>query len=676
MPITNLVGRNRGLLIRTFKDVMTKQPNVTPESTQNDTELPDINSTLAEAELANDRLASRFWAWLRRFRIPLLVVGHLGIFCLIYWSALVIRFETWFPTHRPRFFWWGLPLVVITKLIVFYAMKNFHGWWRYVTFSDLVALARAATISLLTIIFVDLIALPDFQIPRSVILIDWAFTIAVLSAVRSIFRFWDEQASSFRSQHQEKRALLIGDDGEAAKLAYLINSRPALNIKIVGLVSLAEQAKPTRYSNLKVIGSVGDIDRLAKHYRAKTIYVPAGKIRGKDLRDLVYQATRHELAVNVVPNLSDLLVGGTNIPIRKVEFEDLLKRAPVELDTGAIQKMVTGKRILVTGAGGSIGAEICRQLIQFDPECLILAGRGENRIYRINNELKSNTQVELKPVIVNVTDSRRIELLFEREKPQIVFHAAAHKHVPLMEASPGEAIINNVEGTRVVADAARLHEVDRFVLVSTDKAVNPTSVMGCTKHLAERYCVTLGSVAEKTKFVVTRFGNVLGSEGSVVPLFEEQIRRGGPITVTDPEMTRFFMTIPEASQLVLQAAAMGEGGEIFVLEMGEPVKIVDLAKDMIRFAGLPSDSIDIVFTGRRPGEKLHEELNYRGEESLPTQHEQIVTSCYRPFEFSQVQRELQELVQIAFSDPETIKTKLKELVPEYESPETTSQASS
>ncbi len=603
-------------------------------------------------------------SWLKRHRIPILVVGHLGVFCLIYMIALTIRFETWFPTHNPSFFTIGLPFVALTKLAVFYALRNFHGWWRYVTFSDLLSLARAATVSLILIVLIDYLFIPNFQIPRSVIVIDWALSVAVLSGLRSICRVWDENISVLHNENAGKRALLVGNDNASAKLAHLINSRPALNVKIVGLVG-ADETNKGHFSNLKVIGSIKEIKQLAAHYRARILYVPTGALSGKDLRQLVGDARKIDLEVNVVPEFGDSLTGGTQIPIRKVKFEDLLRRRPVQLDNRAIATMISGKTVMVTGAGGSIGSEICRQLIKFNPARLILAGRGENRIYDIQNELQRISTIPIVPSIVTVTDVRRVDQLFSEHRPDIVFHAAAHKHVPLMEDSPGEAVVNNVDGTRIVADAAVKFKVSRFVLVSTDKAVNPTSVMGCTKQLAERYCLAADSLSD-SKFVVTRFGNVLGSAGSVVPLFEEQIRRGGPITVTDPEMTRFFMTIPEASQLVLQAAAMGEGGEIFVLAMGEPVKIVDLAKDLIRFAGLSPENIEIEFTGIRPGEKLYEELYYREEESIPTEHKQIMSAYCRPFDFQEVSKNISELVSLAFADHETIKSKIKSLVPEYQ----------
>jgi len=323
---------------------------------------------------------------------------------------------------------------------------------------------------------------------------------------------------------------------------------------------------------------------------------------------------------------------------------------------------------MVTGAGGSIGSEICRQVMRFRPKALILAGRGENRIFSIEKEFQNvDRDVEVHACIADVTDVARMEQVFQKYRPEVIFHAAAHKHVPLMELNVGEAVKNNVGGTKCVADLAQQYGVLNLVFVSTDKAVHPSSVMGVTKQIAERYVHAL-SQKSKTRFSVVRFGNVLGSAGSVVPVFQEQIRRGGPITVTDAQMTRFFMTIPEASQLVLQAAGMGQGGEIFVLEMGEPVRIVDLARDLIRLSGLPGGAVEIAFTGVRPGEKLYEELYFDDEETLPTAHENIRAAFPRPYTSDEVRQAIAELARDVHGPEELLRRKLQEVVPEYVPP--------
>ena len=609
-------------------------------------------------------------SWLARFkrnRIPILVVGHVLIFCLIYWFALFVRFDKFIPDNPQHLQF--LPLVIGIKIIVFYLLQTFHGWWRYVTFNDLVTLAKATAVSIGIFFLIDFFFIPD-QISRAAILIDGAFTIAVMSMLRSAWRLWDEQLSILTpGSVKRKRALLVGADFESAKLAYLINSRSGLEFKIAGLLS-TDRTKPIRYSDLRVVGHVDEISEHCKTLRIETVYVPSGKLAAKELRDLIDLVTEHGIQVNVVPSMMSLLEGGSQIPIREVSFEDLLRRPPVNLDQEAISEMIRGKTVLVTGAGGSIGSELCRQLIKFTPNKMILLGRGENRIYHIQRELGPVAgETELVMALASITDERRMNNIFDTYRPDVVFHAAAHKHVPMTEQNIGEAVINNVFGTKVVVDVCDAYNVKRCVMISTDKAVNPTSIMGCTKQLAERYCLGKNS---KTRFMVSRFGNVLGSEGSVVPLFKEQIRRGGPITITDPRMTRFFMTIPEAAQLVIQAGSMGKGGEIFVLEMGEPVKIVDLARDLIRLAGLPANSIDIQFTGIRQGEKLYEELfYYSSEKSLPTEHAKILTAFHRPFDYEVISQSIDELIEFAYSKPEFIRQELEALVPEFKGTDAT-----
>ena len=435
--------------------------------------------------------------------------------------------------------------------------------------------------------------------------------------------------------------------------------------RVVGLLSAGPYSRGQRYSDLRVLGSLDLLDEITRLHKIKTVFVISGSIPAKTLRDLLEKVADCNAKIKILPKLEEQLKGLDQLPIREVAYDDLLRRKPVTLDLGAIGQIVENKTILVTGAGGSIGSELCRQLSRFKPARIVLLGRGENRIYHIKRELiGAHSHIEFVAKIANVTDRRRMNEIFNELKPEVVFHAAAHKHVPLVEENVGESIINNVVGSKVVADMAHEHGVERFVLISTDKSVNPTSIMGCTKQMAERYCQALDNES-KTMFISTRFGNVLGSAGSVVPLFQEQIRKGGPITVTDERMTRYFMTIPEASQLVIQAASMGNGGEIFVLDMGEPVKIMDLAKDLIRLAGHPPGSIDIVVKGLRPGEKLYEELYYGDEKSLPTKHDQILSSYSRMIPLVEVEDQVRRLVGAAFDHPDKIKRLMKEVIPEY-----------
>jgi FlaA1/EpsC-like NDP-sugar epimerase len=597
-----------------------------------------------------------------------LILVHTLLFAGTYYLSYLLRFEFVLPTSptdQVSGFRNSIAIVVAIQLLVFFFLKNFHGWWRHVTFTDFVKLGRAATISTVLILVVDYVLLP-LQIPRTVNLINWLLTIIVIGSLRSAFRFWDENIAVDRQNKNAQRVLLVGTDFDIIRTAHQINNNPQMGVQIVGLVSEVPVRKIQWIGQLKVVGDIENLHELVAHYRVKTVLAVSGSSNPKLIRRLMDLSRAQSFQVRIIPNLDDHLVGRTTISLREVSFEDLLRRSPIKLATQDIEGAVSGTVVMVTGAGGSIGSELCRQLSRFNPRTLILLGRGENRLFEIERELsRIHPDAQVVSVLANVVDARRMNEVFETWKPDVVFHAAAHKHVPLTEQNIGEAVINNVLGTQITADVAVAHGVQRFVLVSTDKAVNPTSVMGCTKQLAERYCLALGSQQTDTKFVVTRFGNVLGSAGSVIPVFRDQIQRGGPVTVTDPRMTRFFMTIPEAAQLVIQAGSMGRGGEVYVLDMGEPVKILDLAKDLIQLAGLPLDSIEIKFTGIRQGEKLYEELYYDDEKSMPTQHEKILSAYHRPYEYQETLASLKHLIASGYSSPAEILKLLKELVPEF-----------
>jgi len=607
---------------------------------------PDFDKELVDPRKSRSPLTK----FILRYRIALLMVIHAGLFIGIYWCAFLMRFTLDVRQVYIDLYWQGLIAVITIKIGVFMWLRSFHGWWRHVSFSDFISLLRSAFVATIVIAAADYFFLHK-QIPRIVLLNDLVMTIVVIGGLRSVWRVWDERIVPLDSSRVKERALLIGSVFETARLAHLINSQHQLGIRILGLVATNKSGLGKRFSDLRVVGKLD------------------GSVPAKQLRSLLDKASDDGFKVKILPKLSDQLRGMDKLPIREVAFDDLLRRDPAKLDIGSIARIVKGKTVLITGAGGSIGSELCRQIARFAPANMVLLGRGENRIYHIERELKEQTDlIKFIPRIANITDEPRMAEIFESLRPDLVFHAAAHKHVPLVEHNVGESIINNVKGSKIVADLADRFGVERFVLVSTDKAVNPTSMMGCTKQMAERYCQSLAQTS-KTKFISTRFGNVLGSAGSVVPLFQEQIRKGGPVTVTDPRMTRYFMTIPEASQLVIQAAAMGDGGEIFVLEMGEPVRIVDLAKDLIRLAGHPQGSIDIVFSGVRPGEKLYEELYYENEESTPTKHDQILSSHSRVFSMEAVQDQVKRLIDAAYAPQEKIRALMKEIVPEYAPPE-------
>ena len=614
-----------------------------------------------------DKADSNDPAWiqfLKNHRLVFLIGMHSVLFCLVYWFAFLMRFSLLVPDKYMELYSISVLPVVSIKLVVFYALHSFHGWWRHVNFSDFIALVRSSAVATIVLVALDALLLPG-QIPRIVIANDFFATIVLTGALRSFWRVWDERIAPLDRKRKAERALLIGNSVHAARVAHMINRQLDLNVRIQALVSPGEFHKHAQFSDLRVVAGLDDLPKTMRDHNASILFVIAGSVPAKSLRVLLDAASEHDFQIKILPTLNEQLRGLDQMPIREVSCEDLLRRKPAKLDLDAITRFVTGKCVMVTGAGGSIGSELCRQIMRFEPSEIILLGRGENRIFHIERELRGqNTITTLTPRIVNITDLQRMREVYETHRPNVVFHAAAHKHVPLVEQNVGESIINNVLGTKNVADLADEYGVDRFVLISTDKSVNPTSMMGCTKQMAERYCQAMGA-RSKTRFISTRFGNVLGSAGSVVPIFQKQIQKGGPITITDRRMTRYFMTIPEATQLVLQAATMGDGGEIFVLEMGAPVKIVDLAKDLIRLAGHPPDAIDIIETGMRPGEKLFEELYYQNEKSLPTKHDQILSSTSRKFTFEDVESQVLSLIDAAFLPSVEIRALMHDYIPEF-----------
>ena len=483
---------------------------------------------------------------------------------------------------------------------------------------------------------------PAYHIPRGVLILDTLVSIFVLGSLRASWRLAREQFRASWAIQTASCALVVGTDDTTAMLAHQIQSHPESQYRIRGFLETnGASSRGRRLGQIPIVGHVRDVSKVAARLGIHNILMLSGGLPGDKLRQLMQACDDSSLELKIIPQVQDLFSGDRQVPIRDIEIADLLGRDPVELDTQSIAQLIDGRTIMVTGAGGSIGSEICRQILNFHPQDAA-AGRAVVRIASsrsIGNWPRVTARTQLRTLIGDVADEPRMRQIFETYRPNVVFHAAAHKHVPMMEHNVGEAIKNNVLGTKCVADLADEFGAESFVMISTDKAVHPSSVMGASKHLAERYVHAL-STESKTRFVVTRFGNVLGSAGSVVPIFQEQIRRGGPITVTHPDMTRFFMTIPEASQLVLQAAAMGEGGEIFVLEMGEPVKIVDLARDLIRLSGLPEGSIEITFTVTRPGEKLNEELYFEQEQTMETTHPKLQIAYHRPFAADDVRRDI------------------------------------
>jgi FlaA1/EpsC-like NDP-sugar epimerase len=602
---------------------------------------------------------------LLRARLAVIVAGHLAIFAASLSLAYVIRFDGAIPPVHLKALLWFLPLAVPLKMGVFAALGSHRGWCRYNTFADMLGVARAATIGSL------LIAAMAFwrggwAIPRSVILIDWAGTLLLVGGCRGAMRLFRERYYP-RILHLElPRVLIVGASEVGMVLAREIRGNPHLAMQAVGFLDSGPGLKGRVLAGVKVLGSPPEVREIAARFDIQVVLVPTPVVPPSEVRALVMACADSGVRVQVVPELEAVLNGRVAVQPRDVDIHDLLCREPVRLDGEAVGRFLRDRVVLVTGAAGSIGSELCRQALSFKPRRLVLLDHSENGLFYVERELRGLAgSTELVVRVASITDRLRIRTLFETLRPDVVLHAAAHKHVPMMEANPGEAIKNNVFGTRTLLDEALRSDVEAFVMISTDKAVNPTSVMGACKRLAEMY-IQARSTTTRARLVTVRFGNVLGSNGSVVPLFKEQIRRGGPITITHPDMTRYFMTIPEATQLVLQAGAQGRGGEIFVLDMGQPVRILDLARDMIRLSGL-TEGRDIAITcaGLRPGEKLYEELYDAAEARIPTPHPKIFAARHRASSLPQLEAGLDFLGELVEDRAESVIAGLQALIPEY-----------
>lgn len=638
----------------------------------------------------NERSGERWSPIVIRNRLLLVVAAHALLFAVALLSAFLLAYNfRWrIPRQDDTFLWFYefyLPLLcfaVPIKLVVFHFTRQYHGSWRYVGLRDLLGVMSAALVGTFTFLSLYFVAenlwqsrlghplIDQFRDLRqsSVFLIDWAATIGLVCGARILVRFYYEEVQP-RHAVEPRRVLICGagDAGEALLRELLRMRREAY--EVVGLLDDEVPDLHGRIHDVEVLGRLSEVRAVCARYEVEEVLIALPKASPKLIRSIVERCEGIGVRFRTMPAVSDLLEGRVQVSqMRDVDIADLLGRQAVQLDLELIGAALRGKRVLVTGAGGSIGSEMCRQIASFDPARLVLVERAENSLFEIDRELRSAfSGIRIVPCVADVTDRRRLMHIFEQERPTAVFHAAAHKHVPMMEINPGEAVKNNVVGSATVADAAIACGVEKMVMISTDKAVNPTSIMGCTKRVAEMYVQGLTDTGT-TQIVTVRFGNVLGSSGSVVPIFRKQIAEGGPVTVTHPDMTRYFMTIPEAAQLVLQAGVMGKGGEIFVLHMGEPVRIVDLARDMITLSGLrPGIDIDIVFSGKRPGEKLFEELSTEDEMVGDTAHPKIGIWKHRPSDLATLRTAIEDLIEMADgATPHEIREALRNLVPEYE----------
>lgn len=502
---------------------------------------------------------------------------------------------------------------------------------------------------------------------EGVIMLDLLTTIMLLAGLRMLVRLYHEEFFS-ETRGSARRFLIVGAGNAGEALLREMLRRKDVQYEVVGFIDDNPAKIGMSIHGIPVLGNVDQLPEICRKHNIDEIAIAIPSANRKQLRRVVQVCEGTKLRFSTVPSLTDIASGKLRVSqMRDVDINDLLGRDEVKLDLADIEKYLNGRTILVTGAGGSIGSEMCRQVCAFGPKALLLVEQAENPLFFIERELLCRfPDVRMHSLICNITDKQRVDQIFSFYRPEIVIHAAAHKHVPLMENNPGEAVKNNVLGTCTVANAADTYGASGFVMISTDKAVNPTSIMGATKRVAEMYIQDLNKTS-KTRFVTVRFGNVLGSNGSVVPIFKQQIAAGGPVTVTHPEMRRYFMTIPEASQLVLQAAAMGEGGEIFVLDMGEPVKIVDLARELITLSGFrPGEDIEIAFSGLRPGEKLFEELSIEGEDMLQTRHPKIAVWKNIPKDRETLRKGIEALLRVAVTqDREKIIETIRFLVPEF-----------
>ncbi len=569
----------------------------------------------------------------------LIVIDSIIVLTAIYISYFILN---------PYLKIFTLPVLSISSITLLvshhafaYIYRLYKRAWEYASIGELISIAKAVTFSIITLGVVQFFTIGNVYV--RVLMLTWMMHILFIGGSRFSWRLFRD--AFYRESKDKKRTLIVGAGAAGTMLVRQLQQNHDLDLKPVAFVDDDMKKQNLQIYNLPVLGGINKIEEIVKSKKIENIIIAIPSLSKKALNNIFQECSKTKAKTQIMPLIEDVMLGKVTVnSFRDVQVEDLLGREPVKLDTESISDYLTNKTILVTGAGGSIGSEICRQVSTFTPKKLVLVGHGENSIYQIDMELRNKykTQFEIIPVIGDVQDRNRMFEVIETHAPDVVYHAAAHKHVPLMEYNPKEAVKNNVFGTRNVAEACNAFGVKNFVLVSTDKAVNPTNVMGATKRMAELVIQNL-ALSSNTKFAAVRFGNVLGSRGSVIPLFKKQIQAGGPVTVTHPDMTRYFMTIPEASRLVLQAGALARGGEIFVLDMGEPVKIVDLAKNLITLSGYTLDEIEIRFSGLRPGEKMFEEL--LNEDEIHLDKGQIYPKIYIGKTYNLYTEEVKEILE-------------------------------
>ena len=593
------------------------------------------------------------------------IVLHDIIMAAIAWQAAWwVRFNLEFPFYNWQLSLYSLPLILIVQGLVFRRFSLYRGLWRFSSLPDLWNIFRAAVFGALCVTLVLFLWIRLEGIPRSILVLYPIFLIFLLGGPRFAYRVWKDHSLNLRTVSVGQRVLIIGA-GRAGEMLVREMLRDG-NYTPIGFIDDNPSLKDSEVHGIRVLGSVDDLSQITRQREIDIIVIAVPAATSEQMQRIVARCEQTGIPLRTLPKIQDMVSGKVTLSeLREVSIEDLLGREKIELDWQIIQQGLTNKVVMVSGGGGSIGSELCMQISELNPAALVIFERGEFNLYNIQRSIEGeNPSLKLHAILGDLCDKAKVDHVLDMYKPDVIFHAAAYKHVPILQNQSREAVRNNISGTKNLAESAIKYGCDKFVFISTDKAVNPANILGASKRVAEMYCEWMNQ-RSKTRFVTVRFGNVLGSDGSVVPLFQEQIKKGGPVTVTHPEISRFFMTIREACQLILQAGAMGKGGEIYVLDMGEPVKITYLAEQMIRLSGLvPGQDIVISYIGLRPGEKLFEELFYDNEGKDSTEHPKILLARHSEIDWTFLVNKIEELEQACnVFDEEKLKALLDQLVP-------------
>lgn len=592
-------------------------------------------------------MTAKFKDFILKYRRIFVIITHLFLIIWAYYFSFYTRFDFNLPQPYLDVFLKTLPLLIVVKFIIFYYFGVFEGLWRYVSMSDLSQIIKANGLAAAVFVLCEVFIFGLGNFPRSVFIIDFIICTGLVAGIRFSVRLFRERYRWGRFDQEQKKILIVGA-GDAGILTLKEYRNSPGSGEVVGFIDDDRTKHKGTIYGKKILGGKENISNIVEVYNVAEIILAIPSAKGETIRDIISHCPASKVKIKIIPKFQKFLSGELELKAREVRPEDLLGRDMVEINESEIGSYIHGKKVLITGAGGSIGSELCRQIVSFSPKEIILFDHNENDVYFLVVEFKTKyTQINIKTVIGDIADVGLLKQTFSKYSPQIVFHAAAHKHVPLMEENPAAAVKNNIIGSRNLIYAAHHYKVERFVAISTDKAVNPINVMGMSKRIAE---MILQSKAKdsKTKFMAVRFGNVIGSNGSVVPLFKKQIGEGGPITITHKDTERYFMSVKEAALLVLQAGAIGKGGELFILDMGEQVKLVDIAKNLVSLSGLVLDKdISFKFIGLRPGEKLSEELLLDKEKDKVTKHDKIYISQSEYFDTIKLRTQVKNLQKLA-----------------------------